>query len=130
MKKYFFLISLVFTMSMSFAQSDGPQYLFHDYLFSDLYVVDIIELFPDSTYTSKTWSFEDKKDWPNYKNMEPTIEKGRIVKEGDYYTITKFKDGKEQTLVSKIKLNKRMLTFYYPNANGKLVPQGKYKRIN
>ena len=130
MKKYFLLLLLAFSITNIFSQNEDPQYLFHDYLFSDLYVVDIIEIHPDSTYTSKQWSFEDKKDWPSYKNIEPDVETGRIIKEGEYFSITKYKDGKEVTLVSKIKLNKRRLVFYYPDSNGELVAQGRYKRIN
>ena len=130
MKKYFLSILLAFSLSTIIGQNTNPQYLFHDYIFSDLYIVDIIEIHPDSTYTSKQWSFESKKDWPSYKNIEPDVETGRIMREGEYFRITKFKDGKEVTLVSKIKLDKRKLVFYYPDSNGKLVSQGRYKRIN
>jgi hypothetical protein len=130
MHKYLPLFLLVFSVSTGFGQKTNPKYLFHDYIFDDLYIVDIIEIHPDLTYTSSTWSFEDEKEWPSYKDMEPDVETGRMMKEGEYYTLTKYKNGKEVTLESKIKLNKRMLTFYYPNENGTLEAQGKYKRIN
>ncbi|WP_350293257.1 hypothetical protein [uncultured Croceitalea sp.] len=130
MKKYYLSILLAFTLSSIIGQNTDPQYLFHDYIFSDLYIVEIIEIHPDSTYTSKTWSFEDKKDWTSYKNIDPDVKNGRIIKEGAYFRYTEYKNGKEVTLESKIKLNKRMLVFYYPNSNGKLEAQGKYKRIN
>lgn len=130
MKKYYLSLFFAFSLSSMIGQNTNPQYLFHDYLFSDLYVVDIIEIFPDSTFTSKTWSFDKKKDWPSYKDMEPDVEKGRITKEGAYYRITKYRKGREVTLESKLKINKRSLVFYYPNLNGKLEAQGRYKRIN
>jgi hypothetical protein len=121
---------MAFTVSGTVAQNTGPKYLFHDYIFSDLYIVDIIEIHPDSTYTSKTWSFEDKKEWPSYKDIEPDIKHGRMMRDGKYFKLTRYKNGKEDTLESKVILSKRMLIFYYPNENGKLEAQGRYKRIN
>ena len=111
-------------------QKSDPLYLWHDYIFDGLYIVNTMEIHPDSTYTSKDWSFEDEKDWPSYRDMEPIVKKGRIERKGKYFALTEYKNGKEVYLKSKMKLNNRMLIFYYPNANGKLEAQGRYKRVN
>lgn len=130
MNKFYLTILIVFTLSKMAGQSTDPLYLWHDYIFDDLYIVNTLEIHSDSTYTSKDWAFEDKKEWTSYKSMKPNIKNGRIIKKGKYFVVTEYKNGKEVTLESKIKLNSRWLIFYYPNANGKLEAQGKYKRIN
>ncbi len=111
-------------------QSTDPLYLWHDYVFEDLYIVSTIEVHPDLSYTRRIWSFEDQKDWPTYKDIEPDIKNGRMDKKGSYYFMTEDKDGKEELFESRIKLSKRRLLMYYPNENGLLVLQAIYKKIN
>ena len=130
MNKFYLIILMVFTLSRVVGQNTDPLYLWHDYIYDDLYIVNTMEIHSDSTYTSKDWAFEDKKEWKSYKRMKPNVKNGRIEKKGKYFILTEYKNGKEVTLKSRIKLNKRMLIFYYPNANGKLEAQGNYKRIN
>ena len=130
MNKYILLFLLAFKISSCIGQNSDPTYLWHDYIFDDLYIVHTLEIHTDSTYTSKDWGFEDSKEWPTYKQLEPNVKNGRIERQGKYFRMIEFKNGKEVYLESRITLNKRMLISYYPNADGKLVPQGRYKRIN
>ncbi|TBM99408.1 hypothetical protein EYD45_15735 [Hyunsoonleella flava] len=130
MNKFYLSIVMVFTLSRMVGQNTDPLYLWHDYVFDDLYIVNTMEIHSDSTYTSKDWAFEEKKEWTSYKRIKPNVKNGRIKKKGKYFILTEYKNGKEVTLKSRVKLNKRMLIFYYPNASGKLEAQGKYKRVN
>ncbi|MFS4494653.1 hypothetical protein [Maribacter sp. 2308TA10-17] len=122
---------LFFFLSTTFGQSNDRTYLGHDHNYSSVYSYGISEItiHSDSTYTRKNWSVNNKKEWKTYKNYKPEISNGKITRNGEFYSMTEYRNGHKTDYSWTIKISEKRLNYYYPNKKEKLRISAKYKRI-
>ncbi len=121
-----------FCFSIIFGQSSDRTYLghYHNYGTAYSYGVTEIIIHSDSTYTWKSWSVNNKKEWKTYKKRKPEVSNGKITRNGKFYTLTQYRNGNKTDFNWTAKIHDKQLNFYYPKRNGKLKKSFKYKRIN
>jgi hypothetical protein len=71
----------------------------------------------------------NKKEWKTYKEYEPEISNGKIIRDGNFYKLTEYRNGNKTDFNWTVKIKERRLNFYYPNKNEKLKISARYKRI-
>jgi hypothetical protein len=122
---------LIFFLSNTFGQTTDRTYLRHDHNYSTTYSYEVTEItiHSDSTYTLKSWTVNNKKEWKTYKKYEPEISNGKITLNGEFYTLTEYRNGNKTDFDWIVKISDKRLNFYYPNKNEKLRKSAKYKRI-
>jgi hypothetical protein len=131
LKKGILTLLLIFYLSNIFGQASDPTYLRHDHNYNTTYSYGITEItiHSDSTYTWKSWDVNNKKEWKTYKEYEPEVSKGKITRNGGFYTLTEYRNGNKTDYNWTVKICDKRLNFYYPNRNEKLRKSAKYKRI-
>ena len=131
MKNGIITILLIFLFSNVFGQKNDRIYLAHGDNFGPTYSYDITEMIihSDSTYTSKSYSVFNKKDWETYKTKTPEISNGKITRNGEFYILTQYRNGNKTDFFWTVKISDKKLVFYYANDNGKMKKTGTYKRI-
>ncbi len=130
--KYTFLILIFTSITLNiFGQDSDRTYLRHGHNYSTTYSYGITEItiHSDSTFTWKSWSVYNKKDWKTYKEYMPEISNGKITRNGEYYILTEYRNGNKTDFNWTVKFNDKRLNFYYPIKNEKLRISAKYKRI-
>lgn len=95
MKNGIITIFLIFFFSNIFGQSDDRTYLAHGHNLGPSYSYGITEIIihTDSTYTWKSYNVNYKKEWETYKTQTAEIHKGKITRNGKFYTLTQFRNG-------------------------------------
>jgi hypothetical protein len=121
---------MIVTLSNVFGQTSDPTYLRHDHNYSTTYSYEITEItiHSDSTYTLKSWSVNNKKEWKTYTEYKPEVSNGKITRNERFYTLTEYRNGNKTDFNWTVKITDKRLIFYYPNRNGKLRKSAKYKR--
>lgn len=125
------ILILISSISNVLGQNSDRTYRNHDHNYSTTYSYDVNEIIihSDSTYTSKSWSVNSKKEWKTYKEYKPEISNGKITKNGNFITLTEYRNGNKTEYSWTIKICDKRLDFYYPNRNGKLRKTARFKRI-
>ena len=131
MKNRILILILISSFSNVFGQNADRTYLRHDHNYSTTYSYEVTELtiHSDSTYTLKSWSVNNKKEWKTYKKYQPEIHNGKITRNGEFYILTEYRNGNKTDFDWTVKIFDRRLNFYYLNKKGKLRKSAKYKRI-
>lgn len=122
---------MIVTLSNLFGQTSDPTYLRHDHNYSTTYSYEVTEItiHSDSTYTLKSWSVNNKKEWKTYKEYKPEVSNGKITRNGEFLTLTEYRNGNKTDFNWTVKICDKRLNFYYPNKSGRLRKSAKYKRI-
>ncbi|WP_250434702.1 hypothetical protein [Hanstruepera flava] len=122
---------MIVTLSNVFGQTSDPKYLRHDHNYSTTYFYEVTEItiHSDSTYTLKSWSINNKKECKSYKEYKPEVSNGKITRNGEFLTLTEYRNGNKTDFNWTVKVFEKRLNFYYPNKNGRLIKSAKFKRI-
>ncbi|MFK7749416.1 MAG: hypothetical protein AB8B65_13555 [Kordia sp.] len=128
------MLSILFLLffTHSFSQNEDRTYLAHGHSSGPDYSYSIreISIHSDSTYTSKNYQVDNKKEWKNYKQYTPRVSKGFIIRKGKFFILTENKDNPESFFSWTVKIKDKKLLFFYPNRRGILKRSAVYKRID
>src|SRR5690606_38870925 len=105
-----------------FGQTNDQIYLAHGHNFGPTYSYGITEIIihSDLTYTWKSYSVANKKEWKTYKIKAAEIHNGKITRNGEFYTLTEYRNGNKTDFTWTVKIFDKKILFYYPNSKGKL----------
>ncbi|WCO03527.1 hypothetical protein [Psychroserpens ponticola] len=131
MKKEILTLLLIFYFSSVFGQNSDRTYLKHNHNYSTTYSYEISEItiHSDSTFTWKSWKVNNKKKWKTYQKYKPEVSNGKITQNGEFYTLTEYRNGNKTNFNWTVKISNKRLSFYHPSRNGKIKKITKYKRI-
>ena len=130
MKRTLTILTLILCFSNLFGQSNDRIYLSKSNSYGKYYCYSVQELIihSDSTYTRNSYC-TSKKEWRNYKTLEPTTQNGKITRNGNFYTLTAYQDGIKTEYNWTLELKNEKAKIYFTDNKGKRKLLTKYKRI-